>query len=214
MTAFRLRGAARVGAIITAASAILGAGVLAAVRHRLLHRPLPKIAGELAISSLRGRVRIRRDRWGVPHIEASDPGDLLFAQGFAHGQDRLWQIDFYRRVVSGRLSEIAGEEGLPVDRLMRTLGLRRIAEREAAQLDPSFRARLERYCAGVNEAAAQKPAPPFEHQILRLRFESWRPADILAIGKLLAFGLSTIWERELLRADMVREPGAELTARL
>jgi penicillin G amidase len=192
----------------------LTAAALAALWHRLLRRPLPLDSGEIAVAGLDGPVRVRRDRWGVPHIEAATADDLLFAQGFVHGQDRLWQIDFYRRVVSGRLSEIAGEEGLAVDRLMRTLGLRRIAEREEAQLEPAFRARLERYCAGVNEAAHRAPAPPFEHQLLRLRFGPWRPADILAIGKLLAFGLSTNWERELLRADMVRELGAELTARL
>ena len=58
--------------------------------------------------------------------------DLWFGQGFCHGQDRLWQIDLYRRIGSGRLSEIAGTAGLVTDRFMRTLGLRRVAEREAA----------------------------------------------------------------------------------
>ena len=55
----------------------------------------------------------RRDRWGVPHVHAQERLDLWFGQGFCHGQDRLWQIDFYRRVVSGRLSEIAGVEPRP-----------------------------------------------------------------------------------------------------
>jgi penicillin amidase len=123
-------------------------------------------------------------------------------------------MDFYRRVTAGRLSEIAGPDGLPIDRLLRTFGLRRTAEREEAALDPGFRAKLDAYCAGVNAAAAASTALPFELQLLRLPFEPWRPADQLAIGKLLAFGLSTNWERELLRADMVRELGPELTARL
>ena len=157
---------------------------------------------------------MRRDRWGVPHVEAESRSDLWFAQGFCHGQDRLWQMDFYRRVVSGRLSEMAGAEGLPVDRLMRTLGMRRVAEREAAALDPALGAVLERFCEGVNAAAASAKALPFEMQLLRLGFEPWRPVDILSLGKLLSFGLSTNWERELLRSDMARALGPELAAKL
>ena len=75
---------------------------------------------------------------GSPTSRPPSPSDIWFAQGFCHGQDRLWQMDFYRRVVSGRSAEVAGEEGLAVDRLMRTLGIRRAAEREAAALDPEL----------------------------------------------------------------------------
>jgi penicillin amidase len=162
---------------------------------------------------LDGTVAIRRDRWGVPHIRAATSHDLWFGQGFCHGQDRLWQIDLYRRIGSGRLSEIAGRSGLPTDRFMRTLGLRRAAEREEAALDPSLRAELEAFCDGVNAAAADRPLPA-ELQILRTGFEPFRPADQLLLTKLLSLGLSTNWERELLRAEMVRELGAELTVRL
>jgi penicillin G amidase len=192
-------------------------GLLAAAAvlwHRLARRPLPQVKGTIEIEGLRGPVRVRRDRWGVPHIEAEAAEDLFFAQGYCHGQERLWQMDFYRRVVEGRVSEIAGEEGLGVDRLMRTLGIRRIARREENELEPELRARLERFCAGVNQAAADAKALPFELQVLRRRFEPWAPVDILSLGKLLAFGLSTNWERELLRSDMVRELGPELAARL
>jgi len=122
-------------------------------------------------------------------------------------------MDSYRRVVSGRLAEIAGRRSLPLDRFMRTLGIRRAAEAEAMALDPELRGPLERFCDGVNAAAGARPLP-FEMQLLRLRFEPWRPADMLALSKLLAFGFATNWERELLRADMVRELGPELTARL
>ena len=115
----------------------------------------------------------------------------------------------------GRVSEIAGPEGLPIDRLMLTLGIRRTAEREAEALDPELRALLERFCEGVNAAAASAKALPFEMQLLRLEWEPWRPADMLGLGKLLAFGLSTNWERELLRADMAARarPGAGGQAR-
>jgi penicillin amidase len=206
--------AARAGLLAGAAGTGLAAAATAAAWHRLARRPLPKQKGTIELKKLRGRVLVRRDRWGVPHIEADDRHDLYFAQGFCHGQDRLWQMDFYRRAVRGRVSEMAGPEGLPVDRLMRTLGIYRVAEAEEAALDPELRTLLERFCEGVNAAAADASARPFEMQLLKLEFDPWRPADILGLGKLLAFGLSTNWERELLRADMVRALGPELTARL
>jgi penicillin amidase len=205
---------ARAGFFAGLAGTGIAAATAAAAWHWLARRPLPKQRGTIEVEGLEGRVRVRRDRWGVPHVEADAKRDLYFAQGFVHAQDRLWQMDFYRRAVEGKISEMAGEEGLPIDRLMRTLGIRRVAEAEAEALDPELRALLERFCAGVNAAAASATALPFEMQLLRLQWEPWRPVDILSLGKLLAFGLSTNWERELLRADMLRALGPELTARL
>jgi penicillin amidase len=207
--------AAKAGALTGLAGTGLAAAGAAVAWQRLARRPLPKTQGRLEVPGLRGRVTVRRDRWGVPHVEAAERDDLYFAEGFCHAQDRLWQMDFYRRVVSGRLSEMAGPETLPVDKLMLTLGVRRVAEREVAAMEPGLRAQLERFCEGVNAGAAAAPAPPLEMQILRLPpFAPWTPVDVLALGKLLAFGLSTNWERELVRADMVRELGPELAARL
>ena len=199
--------------LLGGAATALAASGAAGLWWQLLRRPLPRTSGRLRLQALEGPVEIRRDRWGVPHIRAGSRHDLWFGEGFCHGQDRLWQLDLYRRIGSGRLSEIAGRAGLEADRLMRTLGLRRAAEREAEALEPGLRSELEALCAGVNAAAADRPLP-VEHQLLRLRFEPFRPADALTLTKLLSFGLSTNWERELLRAEMARELGAELAARL
>jgi penicillin G amidase len=207
----RIEKAGLLGGAVSAGLAASGAAVL---WHRLMWRPLPKVKGTIEVEGLHGPVRVRRDRWGVPHVETDVREDLYFAQGYCHGQERLWQMDFYRRVVEGRVAEMAGEEGIAVDRLMRTFGIRRVARREEAELDPALRAQLERFCAGVNRAAADARAMPFEMQVLRLGWEPWTPVDILSLGKLLAFGLSTNWERELLRSDMLRELGPELAARL
>src|SRR6059058_5539171 len=209
-----MRRMGKAGLVGGAVSAGIVGSAGAVLWHRLMRRPLPQVKGTIEVQGLHGPVRVRRDRWGVPHIEADVREDLFFAQGYCHGQERLWQMDFYRRVVEGRVAEMAGEEGLAVDRLMRTFGIRRIARQEEAELDPALRAQLERFCAGVNQAAADARALPFELQVLREGFEPWTPVDILSLGKLLAFGLSTNWERELLRADMVRELGPELAARL
>src|SRR5215510_10655515 len=97
--------AMRTGLLAGAASAGLAAASAAALWHRLARRPLPQQEGTIELAGLEGPVRVRRDRWGVPHVEAENAADLWFAEGFCHGQDRLFQMDFYRRVVAGRLSE-------------------------------------------------------------------------------------------------------------
>ena len=128
--------AAKVGVFAGAVGTGLAASAAAVLWHRLARRPLPQVEGTIEVPELRGRVQVQRDRWGVPHVEAAEREDLFFAQGYCHGQDRLWQMNFYRRVVEGRIAEMAGEEGLAVDKLMRTLGIRRTAEAEVETLDP------------------------------------------------------------------------------
>jgi penicillin G amidase len=200
---------------------VAGAGValawsaaVAGLWWRLFRRPLPRTDGALRIDGISAPVVIRRDRWGAPHVRAQTMEDAWFGQGFCHGQDRLWQLDLYRRFSSGRLAEIAGTEGLALDRFVRTLGLRRVALREEAAMDAELRAALEAYSAGINAAAEAARALPAEFRLLRIRFEPWRPADTLTLTKLLALGLSTNWERELVRADLARDLGPELAARL
>jgi penicillin G amidase len=204
----------RTGAKGIGVGTALFGGTAVGLWWQLFRRPLPRTSGDLRVPGLEGGIEIVRDRWGMPTVRAETAADLWYGQGFCHGQDRLWQCEVNRRVTAGRISEIAGRDGLPVDRLMRTLGLRRVALREEAELDADLRQLLDAYCAGLNQAARVASAPPAEFQLLRLDFEPWRPADMLAIGKLLAFGLSTNWEKELLRADMTRELGPELAAKL
>ncbi len=205
-----LKGGAKGLGIVTALFGATAAGLW----WQFFRRPLPRTKGTIAVTGLEGSVRIARDRWGMPTVRAGSAADLWFGQGFCHGQDRLWQCEVNRRLCAGRVAEIGGRAALPLDRLMRTLGLRRLALREEAALDGELRLLLDAYCAGLNEAARVAPAPPAEFQLLRLEFEPWRPADMLAGGKLLSFGLSTNWERELLRADLVRELGEERAAKI
>jgi penicillin amidase len=192
--------------------ALLGAGA-AILYHQLFRRPLPQTEGRIRVQGAGGPIEIRRDRWGVPHIFAQSEEDAWFGQGYCHAQDRLWQLDLYRRLSSGRLAEIAGPQGLPMDRFLRTLGLRRIALREETELSDRLAAAMDAYSAGVNAAAAVQPLP-LEFRLMRLDFEPWRPADTLTITKLLALGLSANWERELLRADLTRLVGPERAGRL
>lgn len=200
--------------ILGAATGALAAGAGAGLWWQLFRRSLPATEGTITVSGPGERVEIRRDRWGVPHVHAREERDLWFGQGFCHGQDRLWQLDLYRRVAQGRLAEIAGPDGVASDRFLRTLGIARIAEAEVAALPAEVRDALRVFCAGINSAVDAAGAPPAELQILRTDFGPWTPADSLATHKLLSFGLSTNWERELLRAEMARELGPELAARL
>jgi penicillin G amidase len=200
--------------ILGAALAAVAGTTAGGLWWQLFRRPLPKTAGRIRVAGAEAVVEVSRDRWGVPHIRARNRNDLWFAQGLCQGQDRLWQLDLYRRFASGRIAELSGPAALPADRLMRTLGIRRAAEREAHQLDREVGEALDSFCAGVNAAVSEAGALPAEFQLLRASFEPWARADSLAVIKLLAFGLSTNWERELLRAEMARELGPELTSRL
>src|SRR5919106_1455100 len=126
------RAVLRRAAIASAAFGTLVAGTAAGLWYQLFRRPLPKTRGRLRAMGLSAAVEIRRDRWGVPHIRASARRDLWFAQGLCHGQDRLWQLDLYRRMASGRLSEIGERELLRADRA------RELGPELAARLDPSY----------------------------------------------------------------------------
>jgi penicillin amidase len=196
------------------AGGLAAAGALAGAWHRLIRRPLPKTRGRLAVRGLEAPLEIARDRFGVPRVEARSAVDLAFGHGFCHGQDRLWQLELYRRFAAGRVSEFAGSEALKSDVLMRTLGLRRKAEAETARLDPTARAYLEAYAAGVNAAVAAARALPLELQLLGIEPEPWSPADSLAVGKIVALGFSTNMETELFRAELIGKVGVERATRL
>jgi len=190
------------------------AAAAGAAWHRLVRRPLPRTRGQLAVPGLEGPVDIGRDRFGVPRIEARTMADAVFGQGFCHGQDRLFQLDLYRRFASGRVAEVGGPSALQVDLLMRTLGLRRAAARDLERLPREERDLLEAYAAGVNAAAEGARARPLEMQLLRLRFQRWTALDSLASAKLLALGFSTNMESELFRAELIRRVGPERAQRL
>ncbi len=176
-----------------------------------LRTSLPKIDGEVAVSGLSAALTLVRDREGVPHIFAATERDGWFGMGYAHAQDRLWQMEFQRRVGAGRLAEILGERAFDTDRLMRTLGIARTAERIAARLDPQTRAHLEAYCAGVNAYLAGGQTLPVEFHALRVKPEPWKPADTVSWLLVMAWDLSGNWRSELGRLRFAAKLGPERT---
>tara|TARA_R110000787_G_scaffold119616_11_gene230544 strand:- start:591 stop:2921 length:2331 start_codon:yes stop_codon:yes gene_type:complete len=179
-----------------------------------LQTSLPTIDGTLAFDGLEKPVTVTRDRDGVPHVKAASERDAYFALGVTHAQDRLWQMDFQRRLGQGRLSEVLGTPTLATDRYMRTLGLYRLAEKSFRHLTPETQNALQAYSDGVNawlktRSDAWWQAWPIEFYLLRYRPEPWRPADSLVWGRTMGLFLSRNWQEEMLRAKIVRALGKD-----
>jgi penicillin G amidase len=176
-----------------------------AVSALWLRWSLPNLDGDVTVEGVSATVRILRDAEGVPHIYAQSRNDALFGLGYVHGQDRLWQMAFQRRLVQGRVSELAGSSALVADTYLRTLGLYRAAEAAEARLSPETRAALVAYAAGVNAARPKngKPLPP-EFFMLGTDFEPWQPADSVAVLKGIAVQLSANAFQELFRLQLLK----------
>jgi len=178
--------------------ALAAAGLVAA-------RLAPESA-TLALPGLVKPVAIIRDRYAVPHVYAERVDDAFFALGFLHAQDRLWQMDLSRRAGSGRLAEVFGPDMLEQDRFIRTLGLRRAAVANLAQLDAATLASLAAYAKGVNAYLGQDMVLPIEFYLTGApRPEPWQPADSLVWLKTLAWRLSGNWWEELLNLRLQRQ---------
>jgi len=172
-----------------------------------LRSSLPPPARERTVEGLTAPVRITRDSTGIPAIEARNDSDAAFALGYVHAEDRLFQMDARRRFGSGRLSEWFGAATLDTDRMMRTLGLARAAERQFAVLPPEVQAAFTAYAAGVNAYLRDRRAAlPPEYYLLRAAPEPWRPADGLIVGKLMAWSLAGNYRSEILHARVAAKP--------
>lgn len=170
-----------------------------------LMSPLPRQTGRIELSGLSAPVTIARDDKGVPHIRADNRQDSWFALGWVHAQDRMWQMETMRRLGSGRLAEAIGAPGLVNDRFMRTLGLRRLAERALPRLDEPTRAALTAYAAGVNAwLTSPESRLPLEFTLLGVRPEPWSPVDSLVWHKLMALQLAGNWPDDIQRARLAR----------
>lgn len=175
---------------------------------RVLGGRLARTRGSLRVTGITADVTINRDRWGIPHIEASDDADAWFGLGFCHGQDRAFQLELLARAGRGTLAALVGPAGLPIDRLSRTLGFGRMAATQVAALDEDVIATVTAYVAGVNAAALATPRP-HELVILRAQRSSWRVDDVLAFLGLQSLSLAGNWDAELARLQILLLDGPE-----
>jgi len=179
----------------------------------VVRRSFPTVNGTIKVAGLQSQVEVYRDSWGIPHIYASNPHDLFFAQGYVHAQDRFWQMEFWRRQGSGRLSEVLGESTLPIDRFLRTLGWHRTAAQELELMGEEDLAVLEAYAEGVNaHISTHRGRLGLEFTILGLtgvKFdpEPWTPLNTLTWAKAMAWNLSGNMDAELLRAHIAARLG-------
>src|SRR5262245_45548468 len=136
-----------------------------------LRQSLPEVNGSIAVQGIGGPVDIVRDADAIPHIFASTKPDALFGLGYVHAQDRLWQMEFQRRIGHGRLSEIFGEATIPQDRFLRTVGFGRAA-RSAWELTPDWaKQQINAYVAGINAFISSQHGTSLPAEVPLLPFE-------------------------------------------
>ncbi len=176
------------------ATALLAVGGSSVLAHGSLGRT--NVAGPTTMTGLEQPARVIRDGFGIPHVYALNDHDAFFMNGFLEAHDRFFQMDVSRRQASGTLAELLGagpgDQVLSTDVMLRTLGLRRAAERSLAAYPDWVVGELQAYADGVNAWLTRNPLPP-EYTALELTKASvptWSALDSIAIGKLIAFGLS------------------------
>ena len=211
---------ARMISIIGLVVALIVVGIAGYAVHTV-RASYPQVSGEEELTGLSAEVEVLRNDLGIPTIYANSLEDLFFAQGFVHAQDRFWEMDVRRHITAGRLSEMFGESQVPTDTFLRTLGWRRIAEKELDLLTDRSRRILDAYANGVNAYLADRSGAELslEYAVLALqnpsyRPEPWVPADSVAWLKALAWDLRGNMTDEIYRAVMSASMGIDATEQL
>lgn len=198
-----------------AAVVLLGVGA-ALLAYYLAAHSLPEYDATIRLEGAPGEVEIVRDNYAVPHIFADTDEAVLYGLGFAHAQDRLWQMTLTRRVAQGRMSELFGEKTVEIDHLMRALDLYGVAAEAVKAQTPETMAQLQAYADGVNayiervrSEALGRGAPEFF--LFEPSIAPWTPTDTIAVLKVFALQLTDKARMETLRAQlMLRLPEARV----
>ena len=192
--------------LLRAAGGLVALVLLAAlIGYVLLSRSLPDYDKRLEVAGLSAPVEIVRDNANVPHVFGQSDADTFFGLGYAHAQDRLWQMMMMRRTVQGRLSEVFGARTVKIDTTLRRFDLYNLARASVAAQDAATLAALKAYSDGVNariteinREALGRGAP--EQFLFNAPVAPWQPADSIALVKLMAVQLSGHLSEEVLRA--------------
>ena len=201
-------------------SALVVIGILGAVAalavlagYLTLRASLPRLDGRLAERGLAAPVTLERDALGVVTITAANRADLAFGTGFAHAQDRFFQMDLARRLAAGELSELVGPPALEQDLKVRIFRFRSLARRALAQAPPAQRAIVEAYARGVNAGLAHLGSRPWEYWVLRARPAPWRPEDSVLVAYAMWWQLqSDDFDRERARREIDARVGGPACA--
>ncbi len=198
--------------VLALAGAVVGGA--AWVTHSM-RTSLPQLDGTILTPGLTAAVTVRRDGHGVPHIEAQNLDDLLFAQGYVTAQDRLWQLDMARRMAAGTAAEILGPKLAEHDRIQRVLAMRATAERLTATLSEQDRRYFNDYAAGVNAyIAAHASDLPAEFRLLMYKPAAWQPVDSMLVVMAMVQMLDEHWPEKIERERITAKLGSTLAADL
>lgn len=191
--------------ILIVALVLVGGGA----GYWVLTKSFPQIDGTVHVAGIKSKVEVVRDPMGVPHIYADNADDLLFAQGYVQAQDRLWQLEYNRRIGFGTLSDIFGAVTIKQDRFLRTMGLGRAARADYAAASDDVKHALQMYSNGVNAFIdTHLDNLPIEFTILGFKPAHWEPVDTMAWGMVMAYDLSGYYDADLLRASLIEKFGA------
>ena len=178
-------------------------------------KSLPQLGGDIELSGLENPVKVLRDEYGIPYIKAQSDMDMYRALGFVNAQDRLWQMDTFRRVSHGRLAEVFGTAVIKLDRRHRVLGFRRLAERLYANADDESKAICGAYVDGINQHIARYPEKlPVEFRLLKYEPERWSPSDVYGVLLWQQWMVTFNWEAELAMVALIQKLGPEAAVEL
>jgi penicillin amidase len=199
------------------ATGIFGQDATKADLRETARKALARTSGELHLAGLKAEVKVLRDRWGVAHIYAQNQHDLFFAQGAVAAQDRLFQMEMWKRAGQGRLAEILGPSALPRDVKARALAYRGDLEAEYSSYAPDTREILTAFADGINAYIASLtlaggPGLPIEFQLAGFAPSPWHPEDCL--NRMAAYSMTGNAWSELEHAQAITDYGANKAVKL
>ncbi|MBP7092695.1 MAG: penicillin acylase family protein [Candidatus Kapabacteria bacterium] len=178
-----------------------------AVRLATRSHPVPYSESQAAVHDT---VRVFRNSFGIPHIIGRSIDDVIFAQGYTHAQDRLWQMDVWRRTGRGRLAEILGPKLVQVDAFMRAVDIAGIVALNVRTIDPTSRRLMQAYSDGVNAYLRDNEGKlPFEFDALEYTPEPWSVEDCLVVGRTMAFEISLAFWTDIAYAQIALQRGPD-----
>ncbi len=175
-----------------------------------IERSLPQYEGEVEITELKRPINIYRDSFAVAHIEAETDEDAYYGLGYVHAEERLFQMDFARRIGQGRLAEVLGKEALIADKWSRTIGFNRIADEMWKMSSKETQKALIAYSQGVN-AYIETHHGKFGFEFDALKYEPtwWRPTDCMLIGRLMSWEMNFSYWNDAAFGDIAQAVSRE-----
>lgn len=174
---------------------------------------LPEYKTDITAAALKEPVTVERNRFAVPTISAQNDDDLYFAWGYVNAQDRIFQMEFTRRVAQGRLSEFAGESTVSKDYFLKAVGFYERAKSEFKKMTSENRRFLTRYVEGINYYLDTQGTPLYM-KLLGIEREKWQPADAFSVAMMLNWSLAYNMKHELIYHGILKKIGRERAAEL